>query len=91
MATELLCTDCETTFQPEAGSSRCPSCGFGRVVDAVRIKATMRFTPAMGYRLVQRDMIVIQEDGSMGIVRAGTKLPLYDEELRIETEPKSTT
>ena len=56
------------------------------VSDAIKVKATIRFQPAKGYRLVERDMIVVREDGSLGIVRAGTKLPLYDEELHIETE-----
>lgn len=51
--------------------------------DEIECTAKLVMTPAKGYRLVERDMIVVRADGSMGIVRAGTKLPLYDEEIVI--------
>lgn len=60
------------------------------MADTIKIKATMRFTPAKGYRLVERDMLVIHEDGSLGIVKAGTTLPLYDEELVTEVVDAET-
>ena len=54
------------------------------------LTAKIRLTPARGYRLVQRDMIVVGENGTFGIVRAGTVLPLYDEELIIERDEPNT-
>ena len=51
--------------------------------DAIKYTTKLVMTPAKGYRLVERDMIVVREDGSMRIVRAGTTLPLYDEAIVI--------
>ena len=34
MPRTLLCTDCDETFPHKEGETRCPSCGFGRIVDA---------------------------------------------------------
>lgn len=36
MPRTLLCTDCNATFPHKEGETRCPSCGFGRIVDADR-------------------------------------------------------
>ena len=56
--------------------------------DAIKIKATLTMTRDPKRRQVaERDMLIVRADGSIGIVKAGTELPVYDEKLTItETE-----
>lgn len=56
--------------------------------DSIKITATQTYRP--GSWRVSRDMLVVREDGSVGIVPAGTVLvvPVEEEQMRIRTEIK---
>lgn len=53
--------------------------------DAIKIKLTAKPDPK-AYQTVQRDTVLVGEDGRMVIVKAGTKLPVHNYEA-VEVKP----